>query len=320
MRKCAVELSDARQRPTSMKTIYELLRQTMTEWSEDKVPRLGAALAFYSVFAIAPLLLIVIAIAGFVFGRDAAQRQIVGQIAGVVGQESGQAIDKILEQASQPASGTFAIVSGVVVLLFGASGVFAQLQDSLNTIWEVAPKPGRGWKGVLRDRFLSLSMVLGIGFLLLVSLVVSAGLSAMTGLLGDSVSELIGHVINVVVSLAVITVLFAMIYKFLPDVKIAWRDVWLGAAATSALFVVGKLLVGLYLGRSSAASAYGAASSFVLILLWVYYSSQILLFGAEFTQVYANRFGSRIEPARGAVPLTAEAQAQQGAPSTTMRA
>lgn len=301
-----------------MKTIYDLMRQTMTEWSEDKVPRLGAALAFYSVFAIAPLLLIVIAIAGFVFGRDAAQRQIIGQIAGVVGQESGQAIDKILEQASKPASGTLAIVSGVIVLLFGASGVFAQLQDALNTIWEVTPQPGRGWKGMLRDRFLSLSMVLGIGFLLLVSLVMSAGLSAMTGVLGDSMGALMGQVTNIVVSLAVITALFAMIYKFLPDVKIAWRDVWLGAAATSALFVLGKFLVGLYIGRSSVASAYGAASSFVIILLWVYYSSQILLFGAEFTQVYANRFGSRIEPARGAVPVTSKVRDQQGTPSKAM--
>lgn len=297
------------------KPIYGLLKQTFSEWSEDKVPRLGAALAFYSVFAIAPLLMIATSVAGLVFGRDAAQQHIVGQIASVVGPEGGATIEKLLQDSSKPASGTFAVVTGVIVLLFGASGVFAQLQDSLNTIWEVAPKPDRGWKGILRDRFLSLTMVLGIGFLLLVSLVVSAVISALTSYLGDSAGEAIGHAINLVVSLAVITVLFAMIYKVLPDVKIAWRDVWLGAAATSMLFVVGKLVVGLYLGRSGVASAYGAASSLVMLLLWVYYSSQILLLGAEFTQVYANQFGSRIQPARGAVPLTKEDRAQQGIPT-----
>ena len=299
------------------KTIYDLLKQTFEQWSEDKVPRLGAALAFYSVFAIAPLLMIVTSIAGLAFGRSAAQHHIVGQIATVMGQEAGRTIEKILEDASKPASGMISVVTGMIVLLFGASGVFAQLQDALNTIWEVAPKPDRGWKGILRDRFLSLTMVLGVGFLLLISLVVSAAISALTSYVGDTTGEAVGHAINLVVSVAVITVLFAMIYKVLPDVKIAWRDVWLGAAATSMLFVVGKLVVSLYLGRSSVVSAYGAASSLVLILLWVYYSSQILLLGAEFTQVYANRFGTHIQPARGAVLLTKEDRAQQGIPTDT---
>lgn len=299
--------------------VFELFKQTVREWSEDKVPRLGAALAFYSVFALAPLLLIVIAVVGFVFGRDAAQRHIVAQIASIVGLETGQAIERILESASRPESSTFAVVIGVIVLLFGASGVFAQLQDALNTIWEVAPRPGRGWKGLLRDRFLSLTMVLGVGFLLLVSLVISAGISAMAGALDDSTGKFVGHVVNFVASLAIITVLFAMIFKVLPDVTIAWRDVWLGAAVTSALFVMGKFAVGAYLGRSSVASVYGAAGSFVIILLWVYYSSQILLLGAEFTQVYANRFGSHIEPARGAVPLTPTDRAQQGIPANSTR-
>ncbi len=304
-----------RQQPMNAKTSYELVRQTFREWSEDKVPRLGAALAFYSVFAITPLLMIVIAIAGFVFGRDAALHQIVGEIASVVGHEAGQAIEGILANASKPASGAVAIVTGVIVLLFGASGMFAQLQDSLNTIWEVAPNPERGWRGIVRDRFLSLTMVLGVGFLLLVSLVFSAGLSAMSSMLGDSLGKSMGQVAHFVVSLAVITVLFAMIYKVLPDVKIAWHDVWFGAAATSLLFGIGKTVVGLYLARSGVAPVYGAAGSFVIILLWVYYSSQILLLGAEFTQVYANRFGSRIVPARGAVKLTVEDRAQQGIPS-----
>lgn len=298
-----------------VQTTYDLLKQTFEEWSEDKVPRLGAALAFYSVFSIAPLLMIATSVAGLVFGREAAQHHVVGQIASVVGQEGGKTVEAILQDSSKPASGTMAVIIGVIVLLFGASGVFAQLQDALNTIWGVVPQPDRGWKGIIRDRFLSLTMVLGIGFLLLVSLVISAVISAVTSYVGDSTGEAISHAVNLVVSLAVITVLFAMIYKVLPDVKIAWRDVWLGAAATSMLFVVGKLVVGLYLGRSSVVSMYGAASSLVLILLWVYYSSQILLLGAEFTQVYANRFTSHIQPARGAVLLTKEDRAQQGIPT-----
>lgn len=258
--------------------------------------------------------MIVTAIAGLVFGQDAAQHQIADQIADVIGQEAGDAIGKLVEHSQRPASGKIAVVTGLIVLLFGASGVFAQLQDALNTIWEVAPKPGSGWKEMLRDRFLSLTMVLGVGFLLLVSLLVSAAISAAIGFVGDFAGALIGHFANLVVSFAVVTILFAMIFKVLPDVKIAWRDVWLGAGTTAGLFVLGKLAVGLYLARSGVASAYGAASSLVIILLWVYYSSQILLLGAEFTQVYANQFGSHIEPARGAVPLSKEDRAQQGIP------
>jgi membrane protein len=205
-------------------------------------------------------------------------------------------------------------VVGVVLLLVGASGVFAELQDSLNTIWEVAPKPGRGLLGTIEDRFLSLALVLGTGFLLLVTLILSTALAALTRITGLAEVGIIGHAINFLVSFVVVTLLFAMIYCILPDVKIGWRDVWIGAAVTSLLFSVGKLLIGLYLGHASVGSAYGAAGSLVVFVVWVYYSAQTLLLGAEFTKVYANRFGSHIRPAANAVPVTEEARAQQGLP------
>jgi membrane protein len=194
----------------------------------------------------------------------------------------------------------------------GPAGLFGQLQDALNTIWEVQPKPGRGIWGILRERFLSLSMVLGVAFLLLISLVISAALASVVQLLGDWQTGLLGHIVNEVVSLVVITLLFSVIFKFLPDARIAWGDVWLGAAITALLFEVGKFLIGFYLGHSGVASAYGAAGSLAVLLVWLYYSGQIFLLGAEFTKVYANRFGSRIVPAPNAEPVTQEARAQQG--------
>jgi membrane protein len=297
------------------KTIWELLKQTFSEWSEDKVPRLGAALAYYSVFSLAPLLLVVIAVAGVFFGREAAQGKIIEELQGLLGTEAAQAINKMLESAAQPTDGLIASAIGIFLLLLGATGVFGQLQDALNTIWEVAPKPGRGLIGIIRDRFLSLAVVAGTAFLLLVSLVVSAGLSALNSTYGSSWSPLVGQSINMIVSFAVTTVLFGMIYKILPDAQIGWRDIWLGAAITSLLFTVGKFLISLYIAHGSVASVYGAAGSFVVILIWVYYSSQILLFGAEFTQVYASKFGSRIVPSSNAVALTSDRRAQQGIPS-----
>ena len=200
------------------------------------------------------------------------------------------------------------------MLLLGAAGLFGELQGALNTIWGVRPKPGRGVLGLLRDRFLSFSMVLGTTFLLLVSLVVSAALAALGSLFGEWQTAVVGQVVNQVISLGVVTLLFAMIYRFLPDVKIAWRDVWLGAVITAVLFTVGKYLIGLYLGRTSTASAFGAAGSLAVLLIWLYYSAQIFLFGAEFTKVHANRFGSRIVPAENAEPVSKEARAEQGMP------
>jgi membrane protein len=260
-------------------------------------------------------LVIVLAIAGFVFGREAAQGQLLGQIEGLVGPEGGKAIETMVAKGgTQPGSGTLATILGVIMLLVGAAGLFGQLQDALNTIWEVQPKPGRGIWGFVQDRFLSFTMVLGSAFLLLVSLVISAALAAIGGLFGDWQTGVVGQAVNQLISLAVITLLFAMIFKFLPDAKIAWRDVWLGAVITAILFTLGKFLIGLYLGHSSVGSVYGGAGSLAVLLIWLYYSSQIFLFGAEFTKVYANRFGSRIVPAKNAEPVTEEARAQQGIP------
>jgi membrane protein len=299
-------------------SLWTLVKETGREWMEDKVPRLGAALAFYSVLSLAPMLLIAIAIAGLVFGREATQGHLVEQIRGLVGTQGGEAVEMMLAHSRKPGTGTVAAILGVATLLVGASGVVAQLQDALNTIWEVAPKPNRGLMGIIKDRFLSLALVLGLGFLLLVSLVLSAALAALGTFFGGLVSQSapVLETANFAVSLVVITLLFAMIYKLLPDARIAWRDVWVGAVMTALLFTLGKSLIGLYLGRSSIGSTYGAAGSLVVLLVWVYYSSQILFFGAEFTKTYANRFGSRIVPASDAVPVTEEARAQQGMPRT----
>lgn len=289
-----------------------LLKDATFAWWEHKVPRLGAALAYYTIFSLGPLMLIIIAIAGQVFGEEAAQGQIVQQIQGLVGEEGAKAIEAMLISARKPSAGIVATVLGVVMLLFGASGVFGQLQDALNTIWGVTPKPGRGLWGFLKDRFLSFAMVVGIAFLLLVSLVVTAALSALGTLFGEWGASVGGQAANFVISFGVITFLFAMIFKVLPDVRLAWRDVWVGAALTSLLFTIGKLLIGLYLGRSSTASAFGAAGSLVVLLIWIYYSAQILFFGAEFTRAYAAKRGSRVTATPNAVPITKEAQARQG--------
>ncbi|HJR75772.1 MAG TPA: YihY/virulence factor BrkB family protein [Nitrospiraceae bacterium] len=284
-------------------SLWGMLKQTFTDWSNDKVPRLGAALAYYTVFAIVPLLVIIIAIIGLVFGQEAAQSYIIEQIAGLVGEQSANAIKDMIQRADQPSTGIVSTVVAVVTLLFGASGLFGQLQDALNTIWGVEPKPDRGIWGMIQDRFLSFMAVLGTGFLLLVSLVLSAALSAFGKWFGGwlPAPELILQMLNFVISFGVITLLFAMMFKFLPDARIIWSDVWVGAAITALLFTLGKFLIGLYLGKSDVGSAYGAAGSLVIVLLWVYYSSQILLFGAEFTQVYANTSGASIVPTEQAV-------------------
>lgn len=298
----------------NLKAVWGLLKETFSEWNKDKAERLAAALAYYTVFSLAPLLVIVIAIAGSVFGAEAARGEIVGQIQGLVGREGAQFIQTAIQNASKPKAGTIASIISFVVLLFGASWVFGALQDALNTIWEVQPKPGRGVFTMIRSRFLSFTMILGIGFLLLVSLIVSAGLTAAFNLLGNLLPafSFFLPIANFVISFLVITLLFALIYKVLPDVKIVLRDVWIGAAITSLLFTIGKSLLGLYLGNGSFGSTYGAAGSLVIILAWVYYSAQILFFGAEFTKVYAKRYGSRIVPDENAMPLTEAARAEQG--------
>lgn len=289
---------------------YDLLKETVLEWSEVGISRMGAALAFYTLFAIAPLFVIVLAIAGYWFGEEAARRELFGQVSGLVGREGGEAIQALVSAARKPATGAWATAMAVTTLFVGATGVFVQLQDALNSIWGVRRKGGRGLSTFVKDRLLSFALIVGIGFLLLVSLALSAGLAA----LGNSISGLLPgqstlwQWINFGVSFAVITLLFAMIFKVLPDVKIAWRDVWMGALLTALLFNLGKYLLGLYLGRSSVTSAYGAAGSLVIVLLWVYYSAQILFFGAKFTQIYSSRYGSHLQVKRGAETATPASQ------------
>ena len=281
------------------RTLWQLIKEAAAEWSHDRAPRLGAALAYYTVFSLVPFLVVVIALIGLVFGQEAAQSAILSHIATLVGDQTAAAIKDMLQRADQPSTGWWATGLAIVTLLFGASGVFGQLQDALNTVWGVEPKEGRAIWGFIKDRFLSFVAVLGTGFLLLVSLILSSALAAVgkwfSGVL--PVPETVLHLLNLALSFVVIAGVFALIFKILPDAHIAWRDVWIGAVLTAALFTIGKYALGVYLGKSNVASGYGAAGSLVLILLWVYYSAQILLYGAEFTQVHANRLGERIVPA-----------------------
>ena len=277
-------------------TATTLLKETVTRWTEDKASALAAALAYYSLFSLAPLVLIAVAVAGLVFGHQAAEGQLYNQLAGLIGDASAKAVQGLVANMHQQrGGGIVATVVGIATLLFGASGVFAQLQDSMNTIWKAKPPTTNGVVEFLRVRLVSFSMVLGIGFLLLVSLILSAFLAAVGDYLGAFLpfGAAVGQALNATVSLVVVTVLFAMIYKLLPDTRVAWRDVWLGALVTSLLFTMGKFAIGFYLGKASVASSYGAAGSVVILLLWVYYSSMILYFGAEFTHVYSMRQGSR---------------------------
>ena len=296
-----------------MRGTWSLLAATISDWYEDRAQRIGAALAYYTIFALTPGLIVLIAVAGLFFGGNA-EVQIVGQIRELIGEQGAKAIESMLRSARTEPLGVSGTVLALIPLVFGLWGVFGELQDGLNTIWGVTPRSGRRVVDMLRERFLSFAMVVGIGFLLLVSLALSAWVVAVGtyfgGLLPAPAAAL--EAVNFVVSFAVVTALFAMTFKLLPDVHIAWRDVWLGASVTALLFTIGKFLIGLYLGKSSIASAYGAAGSLVIIVVWVYYSAQILLLGAEFTKVYVKRRGSGFAPAETAVPVTAEARAEQG--------
>ena len=300
-----------------LKEAWTLIRETFQDWSEDKAPRLAAALAYYTVFSLAPLLVLVIAITGMVAGNNFDVRQgIVDQVSSTMGSDAAASINQIIDATNTGGTGIIATVVGIGTLLLGATGLFGQLQDALNTIWEVAPKPGRGIMGMLKDRFLSFTMLLGVSFLLLVSLVISAGLSAFNGWLSDRLGGLliVAQILNFIVSTGVIALIFAMIFKILPDVEIAWSDVWIGAIVTALLFNIGKTLLSVYLANNSTASAYGAAGSLIILLLWVYYSAQILFLGAEFTQVYARHHGSKIQPSENARALTENERVQAGMP------
>lgn len=282
----------------SVKQIWRLLKETFKEWQDDNASRLAAALSYYTIFSLAPLLIIAIAIAGAVFGDEAAKGEIVKQIEGLVGEAGAEVIQTALQNAQKPDTRNFASIISIGVLLFGASNVFAQIQDALNTIWEVEPKPGRSIWQTLRKRFLSFAMVGGVGFLLMVSLILNAVLAGMVNYFGSLIPgfDFLWQFANFAISFGVITLLFALIYKVMPDAKIAWNDVWIGAAMTSLLFVIGKSLLGLYLGNGSFGSAYGAAGSLIVLLAWINYAAQIIFFGAEFTQVYASKYGSHIVP------------------------
>jgi membrane protein len=271
--------------------VLRLFWTALVAWWDDNVPRLGASLAYYTLFAIAPILVVAVAIAGLVFGEEAVRGQLVGQIDHLVGREGARAVQALLAGASQRKSGVLATVLGSVTFVVAATGAFLELQAALNTIWRVKPKPGVNLKAFLLDRVRSFGLVVAIGFLLMVSLAVSTALAALSGWLGRWAPGVprLWIAVNVLVSLGVITVLFAMLYRFLPDVHLRWRDVWAGAFTTAVLFTVGKQLIGLYLGQSTVASSYGAAGSVVVLLLWVYYASQIVLLGAEFTRAYAGR-------------------------------
>jgi membrane protein len=277
----------------SLRDIWSLMRETGTEWINDRASRKGAALAYYTIFSLAPLLILAISIAGFFFGEEAARGEIVAQMRELLGPDGARAVQAVIENAAQPAVGVWATVIGLGTLIVGATTALAELKDDLDEIWDTPPERIRGFWYLVRKRLLSVGMILALGFLLLVSLVLSAVSVALSRLwsLGDATSVLL-QLVNFAFSFVLVTALFAMIYKILPAVRIAWRDVTIGAVITALLFSIGKALIGIYLGNSAIASTYGAAGSVILILVWVYYSAQIFLLGAEFTKVYAFRFGS----------------------------
>ncbi|MDB4973483.1 MAG: ribonuclease [Myxococcaceae bacterium] len=309
------------------KELWGMVKETGADWSHDNATRLAASLAYYTLLSLAPLLVVAVSVAGLVYGEEAARGQIASELAAVVGPEAGKGIQTVLAQAKAPEAGAIGSVVGIVALFFGASGVFGELQSSLNEIWNVTRKPGQPFLSVLRQRFFSFSMVLGVAFLLLVSLVLSAVLTALGSAFSHALpgGEWLWQILNFLISLSVITLLFALIYKVVPDVKIGWRDVWIGALVTAILFTVGKLGLDLYLGRASVASPYGAAGSLIVLVIWVYYAAQILFMGAEFTQVYARHHGAAIEPSANAVaseekrvvdPQTPKRETQPGSPRT----
>ena len=280
--------------------VWQLLKTTFKEWQEDKASRIAAALAYYTVFSISPLLVIAIAIAGSFFGEETAQQQIVNQLTGLVGEDGIEPILLALDNISQPKIRGLASLISIAVLILGASGIFAQLQDALNTVWRVKPQPGQGVLPFLRKRLSSFLMVLAIGFLLILSLILSAAVAMVSKYRVDLIpgSQILWENLDFIVSLGLMTFLFCLMFKYVPDVKIAWKDVFVGSLITALLFIFGKFLLGVYISQGSLGSAYGAAGSLIVFLAWVYYSAQIILLGAEFTQVYSQMYGSQIRPNR----------------------
>jgi len=286
--------------------LLSLLKGTAKEWSRDKCPQLGAALAYYSVFSLAPLMLVLLAVFGWIYGsNESAREKILDQLKYFLDPSGLKVIQDIANNAAKPKAGIVGAAIGILIALLGASGIFGQLQDALNTIWDVKPKPDQGLWGFIRARFLSFAMVGGACFLLLVSLTVENLLRGLHNYLQAIIpgGQYVGLAVFYVFDLAVVVLLFAMIFRYLPDARIAWRDVWTGAGLTALFFLIGKFLLGVYLSSGAAGSAYGAASSLVALLLWVFYSAQILLFGAEFTKLNANTYGSHVEPEEHAVKV-----------------
>lgn len=279
-----------------LRALFELVRDAASAWSRDYAPSMGAALSYYTIFSIAPLLLIVISIAGMVYGEDAARGAVFYQVRGLMGDGAAVALQGLLASARKPAEGIVAALTGLVLLIVGATSVFGELQSALDRIWHVPEQARRGgfWH-LLRTRLVSFAMIVCIGLLLVASLVASAVLASLENWWGTlfGAQALLASALNIVLSYLIVMVMFAMIYKIMPRVRIAWRDVWTGAAITALLFTLGKYLIGLYIGKSGVSSSFGAAGSLVVVLLWVYYSAQIFLLGAEFTWVYAHRYGSR---------------------------
>ncbi|PYQ17429.1 MAG: ribonuclease BN [Acidobacteria bacterium] len=278
-------------------SVRSLLKQTYEEWSHDQIPRLAAALAYYTAFSIAPVLVVVIAVAGLAFGAAKVQTAIIDQLRGLLGEQGASLVGTMIASALRPRDSRLAMLLGLGAVLLGASGLFAQLQDALNTVWEVKPRPGRGVWGMLKDRGVSFAMVLAVGFFLLVTLVVSAALAGLRGFVDARLggAAFVLTTLGLVADFALTTLLIGLLLKYLPDVRLRWRHVLPGAAVTSLLFAVGKLAIGAYLGRAAVGSAFGAAGSLAIVLLWVYYSAQILLLGAELTQVWTRRQGASIE-------------------------
>jgi membrane protein len=301
---------------TTMKEILATAKETVSDWLDDGAPRLAAALAYYALLSMAPLLVIAVSVAGFFFGEEAARGKVAGELGAIVGGDAARSIQAVVNNAQSPETGVLGTVVGIATLFFGASGVFNELQTSLNTVWEVKPKPGLGIWGTIRARFFSFSMVLGVAFLLLLSLIISSALSAVGTLMAGALpgGEGLWQVTNFFASLAIVATLFAVIFKYVPDANIMWRDVWLGGFITAVLFTVGKFALGLYLGKASVGSAYGAAGSIIALVVWVYYATQIFLLGAEFTQVRARRSGRGITPNANAVATSDERAAPSSSP------
>jgi len=281
-------------------SLVAMSKQTFAAWIDDYAPSMGAALAYYTLFSMAPLLLIAVSIAGLAFGPDAARGEIFAQLNGLIGDEGAAAAQTLLQSLNRPAQGIAGTVIGAATLVVGAASVFGELQNSLDRIWRVPPRRGSSLWTLIRARLVSFGMVLGIGFLLVVSLIASAAIAAFGKRYAHAFGgwALIAEALNFAISFAVVTALFAMIYKILPRVRIGWRDVWIGAAVTALLFTIGKSLIGVYLGRSGVASGFGAAGSLIVVILWTYYSAQIFLLGAEFTHVYARACGSHSDAGR----------------------